>query len=190
MLIERVDAIEPTGSATSRPISTRSVAERGGEIRRTLRVHCPMAARTIDLEICVGCPKCSRLEANESSTGRPSVRCTFEAAGRAVPTVAGSVLARFASSVRGDALDAAPTAAHATPVAVVDADGRLVGLLDGGATRSTELAVREDTPLFAALAHMARHRARSVPVVDEEGVFVGSLEDLDALRALRRGSPG
>ena len=75
-------------------------------------------------------------------------------------------------------------------MAVVDEDLRFVGVLEPGPHIRADgealgLAVDERTPLPTALAHMARRHVRRVPVLNEGGAVVGTLDDLDALRALR-----
>jgi CBS domain-containing protein len=174
------------------PISTRAVLEADGSVRRDLQVFCPKGDATIVIEGCTSCPACMGLDAKPDADGRPAVRCAFERVtpGRAARPV-GAVLARYASAVR---LGALPQA-HAeppcrSPVAVVDAELRLVGILEGDGTvrpddGSLSCAVEEHVTLPTALARMARRRQRSVLVVDRVGVFVGLFDDLDALRALR-----
>ena len=103
----------------------------------------------------------------------------------------GAVLARHASAIRHDAHPQAHAEPrYRSPVAVVDDDLHLVGILerDGTIRRddgSLSFAVEEHVTLPAALARMARRRQRSVLVVDRAGEFVGVFDDLDALRALR-----
>lgn len=117
------------------------------------------------------------------------MRCIFE---RATPMPTGSarpvamVLSRFASAVRVGALPLGHVPApYGSPVAIVDDDMRLVGILErDGAIRpddgSLSLALEEHVALPAALSRMVVRRERSAPVVAASGVFVGVFDDLDA----------
>jgi CBS domain-containing protein len=174
------------------PISTRAVLEPDGSVRRDLQVFCPKDDATIVIDGCTACPACRGLDATSDADGRPAVRCAFE---RETPPRSarpvGAVLTRYASAVR---LGALPQT-HAelpcvSPVAVVDAELRVVGILERDGTvrpddGSLSMAIEEHVTLPAALARMARRRRRSVPVVGRSGVFLGAFDDLDALRALR-----
>jgi hypothetical protein len=185
---------EPRAAAEALPISTLTILERDGRARRTLLVFCPMHDRTLSIETCVGCPKCAGLDASGGKAGRPSVACSFDGprpTGSARPVA--SVLSRYSSCVRVDAIAAAMPPRQVGLVPVVDEDMRFVGVLDGPRVRlddrGAEVAVEEHLSIPAALARMARGRARQVPVVDRDGALVGVLDDLDALRALREPGP-
>jgi CBS domain-containing protein len=174
------------------PISTRAVLEPDGSVRRDLQVFCPKDDATVAIEGCTGCPACMGLDAKPDAEGRPAVRCAFE---RVTPVRSarpvGSVLARYASAIRLGALPQAHAEPpYRSPVAVVDAELRLIGIFERDGTvrpddGSLSFAIEEHVTLPAALARMARRRQRSVLVVDRAGVFVGVFDDLDALRALR-----
>jgi hypothetical protein len=174
------------------PISTRAVLEPDGSVRRDLQVFCPKDDATVVIEGCANCPACMGLDAKPDADGRPAVRCAFE---RETPARSerpvGAVLARYASAVRLGALpNAHAEPSWGSPVAVVDSELRLVGALERDGTirpddGSLSIAVEEHVTLPAALARMARRRRRSVLVVGRAGVFLGSFDDLDALRALR-----
>lgn len=174
------------------PISTRNVLEPDGIVRRDLRVFCPKNEATIGIETCTTCPACIGLDASPDVDGRSGVRCGFDGSTRSRSArPVGTVLAGFSSAVRVGALSLAHTPApYGSPVAIVDDDMRLIGIVDrNGSIRlddgSRSLAIEEHVALPAALSRMARRRQRSVPVVAASGIFVGAFDDLDALRALR-----
>jgi CBS-domain-containing membrane protein len=190
-------ATHPVGKVTARLVSTRTVVEKHGSAKRTLHVLCPMHDRVIGVERCVECPMCVRLDASEGSVGRPSVACSFETPSARSRTVAvGSALTRFATCVRADAIGLELLASSRSgSLPVVDEHERLVGVLESGlhlrADAGTQgLAIEEHMPVSKALAHMARHKVRQVPVVARDGTVVGVLDDLDAMRALRGVAPG
>jgi CBS-domain-containing membrane protein len=182
-------------ACTPRPISTRTVVHRDGTSERTLHVSCPMAGETISIERCAACPMCVRLNALDGTVGRPSVACAFDAPSPPPRArQAGSLLSRFATCVRDDALDVVLATTASAAVPVVDEGLHLVGLLEPGPHVRVDdgtlgLAVEEHTLLPAAIAHMAHRRLRQVPVVGRSGKVVGVLDDLDALRALRGVDP-
>jgi CBS-domain-containing membrane protein len=138
---------------------------------------------------------CVRLNALDGTVGRPSVACAFDAPSPPPRArQAGSLLSRFATCVRDDALDAVLATTASAAVPVVDEGLHLVGLLEPGPHVRVDdgtlgLAVEEHTLLPAAIAHMAHRRLRQVPVVGRSGKVVGVLDDLDALRALRGVDP-
>ena len=182
--------------ATALLISTRSVIERDGSMQRTLLVLCPREDRTVSIERCVACPRCTRFDASEGNGGRPAVACAFEAARVTELTcVVGSTLSRFSVCVRLNAVEQLTTSPPpAAWLPLVDEKMHLVGVLEPGPRirvydGGLDLAVEEHTPIHAALAHMARKRTRHLPVVARDGPFVGLLEDLDALRAVRGPTP-
>jgi len=184
------------GKVTALLVSTRTVIEKDGSAKRTLHVLCPMDDRTVSVERCVECRHCARLDASEGTVGRPSVACTFEGPGAPErPRAIGGVLSRHATCVRVDATRVALRAPpRAGVVPVVDEQELLVGILEANlVVRADEgalaLAIEEHTPVSTALAHMARHRVRQVPVVASDGTVVGVLDDLDAMRALRGVAP-
>ena len=172
------------------PISTRTVIERDGSTH-TLLVVCPQEAQTVSVERCVACPGCQCLDDGDGSVRRPSVACssgTPEVPGGA--RTAGNTLSRFSTCVRADAIGQVVLPSPYGCLPVVDENTLLVGVLgtDSHARidrAAVDLAVEEHLPIRAALAHMAHHRARHVPVVARDGLVVGVLDDLEAMRALR-----
>jgi hypothetical protein len=160
-------------------------------VSRYLRVFCPMLGATAPVERCIDCSMCDGFDPKAGAPGRPLVRCACQTATLVGDDlVAGAVLARFATAIRLDAVNAAlTTPVRSAPIPVVNEDLHMVGVLqpdrqvrldEGGHA----LAVDEQETVYGALSRLARRQLRRAPVVARNGTLVGVLEDLDALRAL------
>ena len=161
----------------------------------------------VDLATCRSCPRLVSIDEDPHSAAGV-VHCTPPVAAEA-DHVSSCQLTRDVMSVRDDVSLQELTSFFVQQglprVAVVDADGILVGIVTerdlvlgdvleqrhlGDVPAATlvrhEHSVTEVTTLRDALRVMARHHLREVPVVGEDGQFAGWLEDLSALHALRR----
>jgi hypothetical protein len=150
-----------------------------------------MRRRTAAIDDCIDCPFCDGFEP-AGDGARSAVLCRFQSP-ESAPSErpVGTVLARFTTCVRIDAIRGASIDPPLGGLlAVVDADLRIVGVLEPGPhvrvdDRGRALAIEEGASLSTALTHLARQRRRHAPVVSRDGTVVGSVEDVTALRALR-----
>jgi CBS domain-containing protein len=166
-------------------------------------VFCPARVCSTPFEVCERCVHLLRATDSEVECEPPALAKVASEltgdAGLGSEIFVGEAMGRNAISIRADApLRAAVDALARAPQTflvgiVVEADGRVVGLIerpeDGPVeevVRTEELAraavpIRESATLAAAVARMARERRRALPVVDADGRVVGLITDLDAL---------
>ena len=161
-------------------------------------VYCPSRRQTIPMEECKGCARAQEVSPR-------GVVCTpVEESGKAV--TAGMAATHHAVCVRGDVpgrLLVSLAAEEPWHLAVIDERDRFLGFVASrrlaGVPRGrtvldqvpayrlasgAALAIHESESLRDALRMMAHHGTRVLALLDDDGVYRGELNDLEALRAL------
>lgn len=178
------------------PISTRTVFERAGGVRRDLQVFCPMDGATRPVKRCSICPSCRGFDGLGDHAERPVVRCAHDEAADEFRDAwpVGSILAPFAYGVRTGALQAGMRMSpRGMPLAVVDAALRFVAVCEPGPTVFLDsgllsLAIEEHVSLRAALGRLRHQRQRHAPIVSGSGTFLGTVSQSDVVLTLRGSS--
>ena len=173
-------------------------------------VRCPRRAESVDVLDCVRCDRLRSLTWNASGgeltcvtengpARRPSVDRRADCAEAAVRAPVHDTLERTVTCVTADLpieqLRRLMAERGLRAVAVVDADGKLEGIVsrDDLTTAATfglvgdmmvenVTSLQEDAPIAHAIALMAFENVTAVPVVTSEGKVVGMYDALDALR--------
>ena len=189
---------------------------------KSLQVFCPFQAKSFGVDACAGCPSLRQMPATRDEPGGVIVCAAPVEHGEQAAAVPEPTFAAWAAGVTvGAAMPSrvvcvrpelpfalAFAVERPTLLPVVDAEGRLVGVLWRPDVAPTALraeiqlrarlgppspgivaelldtrhaALHESSPLIDALRLMTVDHARAVPVVADGGVVVGTLSDIDLL---------
>lgn len=180
-----------TGDARTEPVS--------------LRVFCKRRGRSLPIAECMGCARLAHARLT-SDARLTAIECD-DTSGVNTPNDAasepvGALLKGTVVCVAEDATlsevveDMVNLGLEDAPV--IDAEGRyygviresgLVGMAKDDVARDALIraaAVSENDTVYDAVVHMARTHQREIPVLSAEGVVIGVLRDVDAIRWLKR----
>lgn len=195
-------------------IRTRYVVGPEGTRSVSLSVFCPQRGHSTPIDTCEKCPRLARIDVRDDPR---TVRCAPDAPHAPGHEKAGDLVRASVLCVRNDvpAASVASDDRASNVIPVVDSEDHYIGAIVlgrassrppprdeaaavlRGATLAEDVMdrtapVKEGDDITTAAARMATGRARSVPVIDEEGRVVGILDDvalLDAVTRARGSSP-